>query len=995
MKTPFLSFPPLVLAFALGLSAPAQAVPIFTPNSQPTGWIGEVDVSDYNFADGLQTIYKGDFIKGEWSGNLSAFPVDSDGTVLFDAARWSAVENVDAQDYNLGRVIVTMKKDGSKIPFRWASLDSSQQSPLGDSTKGPKVLNFIRGDHANETPNGEKYRSRAHVLGDIVHSRPLFVAHATEPRVYVGANDGMLHAFDADTGDEVFAYLPSFFISPVATANFSHIKTLTVDPYVHNYFVDASPNARKLDSSGGNKTILVGGVGAGGKGLYALDVTDPTASSEAAAASKILWEITPTTVNNANNTAYSELGYTYGIPVIAQLSDGTWAAIVGNGYNNQGANQAVLYIINLMTGAKIAGISTSSPQAVSASSPNGLSSPTAIDSNYDGKVDYVYAGDINGNLWKFDIRNTSSPVVTRLYTTSPAQPITGRPSVSLHPAGGYMINFATGRMFTSADATDATTVYYAYGLRDNGTTIADANLVSQTLTAKTWTAAGGFNYAVRVSSSNTVDYGAATPKQGWKLALPAGERVVGDGGLVTDGRFIFASTNPTVAHAAVGGVAQPQGDNWLNELVFTTGGGGSAPVFDLDANLNLNDDDRVRDSGGTSPQTGETGIPVSRYIVSGVLSQPVVARLAALSETYFNTNPDLVIATGSSTGDPGVSGGHFDFDIYYGLCTVGSTSYKCAKNTHVHEYDDKFNVTGVNMQNASLAAFNLVNAISGNKTPFKILVANQKFSPAAKFLVGGNAGVPVTSYQTTAGLTMASLPTYTRATLGTLIFALPLDAFQSKDWAGIGDVRAGLHPTQTSCVHASTGAGTSGSGPWMNGALTFQIVKATTPDSAVELNMPGDPSMGYRLKKDATSQGYQLAQYTTFWHHPNKICYGQSGWVPNPPQDFSAPSLPSAAAPGADDPKDGDFGAIGGVSSGGGTGTGGVAGPSSTVTYTFADGSSVTQTTVRNPDGSVTVTRVYSYGGTESFVIPPSSGGKQADTRAKTGRVSWREMIRP
>ena len=108
--------------------------------------------------------------------------------------------------------------------------------------------------------------------------------------------------------------------------------------------------------------------------------------------------------------------------------------------------------------------------------------------------------------------------------------------------------------------------------------------------------------------------------------------------------------------------------------------------------------------------------------------------------------------------------------------------------------------------------------------------------------------------------------------------------------------------------------------------------------------------------------------------------------------DLSAPGGASAKAPGSDDPTDGTFGTEGSVS---GTGTGSVSGPTSTVTYTFADGSTVTQTTTQNADGSVTVTRVYSYGGTDSFIIPPNSGGRQADTRAKTGRVSWREMIRP
>lgn len=998
MKTILTFIRHVILALVLGQSASLYAAAIFTPNNQPTGWVGEVDVSSYDFTDGTQVIFKGDFIKGEWSGNLSAFPVDSDGTVLFDAERWSGGAAAHLADRtNTDRYIVTMKTDGTKIPFLWASLATTQQATIDNSkskdTVGPAIVNYVRGDRTNEvvpskTSTSLGYRPRKSVLGDIIHSRPLFVDHPTDPRVYVGANDGMLHAFDADSGNEVFAYIPSMLIGAV--------KALIVDPYIHTYFVDGSPNARKLDASGGNKTILVGGLGAGGRGLYALDITDPTAASESAAASKILWEITNTAINNASSSSYDDLGYTYGIPVIAKLNDGTWAAIVGNGYNATQSDQAVLYVINLMTGARIARIATS-VSGTSDANPNGLSSPSAVDTDRDGKVDYVYAGDINGNLWKFDIRTIGSPVVTKLYTTSPAQPITGRPAVSLHPSGGLMINFATGRMFTSADATDATTVYYAYGIRDNGTTIDAANIVSQTLTAKTWTNTAGFNWNVRVSSSNAVDYTAGTPKQGWKLALPAGERVVGDGGLVTNGRYVFASVDPTVAHAAVSGVAQPQGDNWLNEVEFTTGGGGSDPVFDLDANLNLNDDDRVRASSGTDPQTGPTGIPVSRYIVPGVMSQPIVARLSLLSETYFNTNPDLVTSASSSTGDPGVSGGHFDFDIYYGTCTVGSTSYKCGKNTHVHEYDDKFNVTGVNMLAPSLGAFNLSNAIPGAGTQFKILMSNQKFSPAAAFYVGGNPGVKVTAYETTAGITMASRTTYKRNSTGfTLILALPLDAFQSKDWAGTGDVRAGLVPSQTGCVQSSKGAGTSGTGPWMNGALTIQVVKATTPDSAVEYSVAGDPTMGYRLKKDATSQANQLAQYTIFWHHPNKKCYGDAGWVKNPPQDTSGSDAKvAAAAPGADDPKAGLFGDPGGVSGGGGTGGGSVGGPTSTVTYTFADGSSVTQTTTQNADGSVTVTRVYSYGGTESFTIPPNSGGKQADTRAKTGRVSWREMIRP
>src|SRR5438046_1261542 len=128
MKTRLPATARIALACLFAVSANLHAAAIFVPNSMPTGWVGEVDVTDFNFTDGLQTIFKGDYIKGEWSGNLSAFPVDSDGTVLFSAERWSggAQPGLDTVSYDTGRRIVTMKTDGSKIPFRWASLNSTQ-----------------------------------------------------------------------------------------------------------------------------------------------------------------------------------------------------------------------------------------------------------------------------------------------------------------------------------------------------------------------------------------------------------------------------------------------------------------------------------------------------------------------------------------------------------------------------------------------------------------------------------------------------------------------------------------------------------------------------------------------------------------------------------------------------------------------------------------------------------------------------------------------------
>ena len=1040
MTHPFALATRLILSYALfsgAAYAAATLAPSFIPNDQPTGWVGEVEVTSFNFGTGNATLFQTSFEKANWAGDVFAYPVDKYGSIQTAAEIWGgAGENLDTQNWDTGRYIVTMKTDGSKIPFRWASLDSSQQSKLGDSTKGPLVLNFLRGDHSNDTPIGQKYRARTSVLGDIIHSRPFYVDDANYPRVYVGGNDGMLHVFDACTGgcgtpgNEVYAYIPSMLIP--------NLKLLTVTPYNHQYFVDGSPNARQVTGGqvSGTKRILVGGLGAGGQGLYALDITDPNPSSEAAAAAKILWEITPTTINNVTNASYADLGYTYGVPLIVQLNDGTWAAIVGNGYNAKGTDQAVLYVINLTTGAKIAAVATSITGADDSHS-NGLSSPTALDVNGDGKVDYVYAGDIAGNFWKFDLRSTSAGswsayklFATPNANTVTAQAITGAPAVALHPNGGYMLTFGTGRIFTECasptvcDRTD-TTQQYAYGLWDNdfpasGTglskTIDATKLVAQSLSASTaYTGTNGITATVRTSAAlNAVDYGAgAGQKQGWKLSLASGERVVGDGGLISDGRFHFSATKPNFDN----GVGKSKGENWLIEVDYLTGMAPAAPFLDLNADFQVDDADLV---AGT---TYGLRIPVSRRLLSGgVMSQPLLAQLLVQSQTYFNFNPDAAAAApanGCTTGSTncGVLNGHFDFDIYYPLCVPSSGGYRCGHNTHVHQYDDKYNVTGVNMLNASLAAFNLPNAIVSTATPFKILMANQKLSPAVQIKVGGASAayVPVYNFLTPTATApppalggtpsfVSTLPTYDRTSLLALVLNMPLDAFVEKDWSGSGDSRVGLVPTQTGCVHSGTGGFTDNTayGPygnlWMNGALTIQIINATTPDSAIRLeSTAGDASFGYRLKSDPVSQTHQLAQYTIFWHHPNGKCYGAAGWgttqaIAYPDKNGSASA--AAKAPGSSDPTDGSFTGDGsGVGTGTGTG-GGTGSNSTTTTITLDDGTTITETITHNADGTISVTMCGVGGGCSTFTLTPTTAGKEKDDRP-WGRVSWKELIRP
>ena len=323
----------------------------------------------------------------------------------------------------------------------------------------------------------------------------------------------------------------------------------------------------------------------------------------------------------------------------------------------------------------------------------------------------------------------------------------------------------------------------------------------------------------------------------------------------------------------------PDGELWLMELDFLSGSTANSPFFDMSGDLQLTSADRVSYvSGDTLPSgahvgdinTTATGVPVGKFIDNGVGSQPLLVQLATLNTTLLNQNPDVTLP--ALAGDPGVAGGHFDFDIYYSK--IGASQH------HVHQYDDVYDVTGVNMLNASDSAFNLAKAIPGNGTQFKILVQNQYLNPAATLSVGGQPYTSVKLYndqakETSAANVIANAPTYTRATAGfTLAFNLPLDAFAARTGGMLSSDRlcrgrraGGPDPHadrlreqelgssdsmyQSVIPPASTvnGPGTNSttSGVRHNGALVIQLIKANTPASEIEMAVPGHPEYGWRV----------------------------------------------------------------------------------------------------------------------------------------------------
>ena len=840
---------------AIGVAGYIYAAASFVPDSEPTNYIAPIEMSNFDLSANDAIAFKTDFLRDGWSGNVFAYSISSSGAIDQINEKWTggAGAILDAMTYT-DRKIVTLK-DGattttpaSKVAFTATGISAAQLATLtvtGATTT--QVLDFIRGDGTNEksssSPTG-LFRDRQSALGDILHSWPYYTTIGGTPVLFVGANDGMLHVFNASSSDgattgsggkELWAYVPSMLIPK--------LNKLAADPYVHNYYVDGGLIVGDAVISGTDSRVLAGGLGAGGKGLYALNVTNPVPTDIADAASKILWEITPTSISNLASTTYANLGYTYGTPVVAAVNSGVSAVIVGNGYNS-GAKSS-LFVINAATGALIKEIITSG--AVN----GGLSSPSCEDRDSNGTNDYCYAGDIDGKLWKFDLSGAvaSTWSASELTTDGNTQAITMAPSVVAHPFGGYMVMFGTGNAFTDAEKA-STTTNYMYGIWD-GAPSANNTLLTQTLAKKQYvkTPAVGTTPAVEipvrvVTTSNVPDWSEGSGHhRGWKVAMvDPGERILGDGIFTDSGRVAFNSTNTTVAATS----QIPAVQNWFIELNYLTGGTLNVPFLNLNNDTFINDADRLKIADGT-PDITSAGVAVGRFVSNGVGSQPIFVKLSSgRNIPLFNENPDVIPATSgettsstpttTTTASRGVAGGHFDIDIFYPKETTNrktgsSYAWDGGYRAHDHEYDDVYNVTGLDMIRPSDLRYKLSNigipymkAFVPNTTNFKVLVHNQYLSPAVKIQVGSGGYVsaklfqdqakqiPASQTEAQAAVTiLAAAPTYVQTSAGfNLKFNMPVEAFTFRDWwteAGGGSTEytagrtsAGLHSTNPQCA---------------------------------------------------------------------------------------------------------------------------------------------------------------------------------------------------
>lgn len=518
-------------------------------------------------------VFQALFSSDEWVGGFKALQKDADGELV---AKWQA-EVVMASSLNPAtRVVLTYDPDaatGSKgIPFA-----SDDMTPSGllltelnkawgttggtPDGRGADRIDYLRGASVTgfrTRPCVDKTTCALGInyLGDIVNSAAQYVAapafgygapsykdfydawKSRSPMVYVGSNDGMLHGFDVDTGMEKIAYIPS------SLYRGARLSKLTAPDYgktsnnPHAFFVDGTPTVGDVcdggcDNADDWRTLLVGGLGGGGQGIYALDITDPSSFEDTNAEDIVRWEFT--------DMDSSDLGYTYSRPSVIRICtardssvDGSpkpctasqWVVMFGSGYNNDepdgyvstDSSKSHVFMLDALTGALLKKITT--PDGIASS---GMATVAPGDADGDGIPDYAYAGDAGGNMWKIDLDTLSTASIPyRLYQAksgTTAQSITTTPEIVGHPLGGAVVVFGTGKYIEAVDKTSngQQTVYGIWdksGASTGVSTLSDRDNLQQQSFYSVTSDVDGATYTT--NTANGVDW---SSKLGWYLDL--------------------------------------------------------------------------------------------------------------------------------------------------------------------------------------------------------------------------------------------------------------------------------------------------------------------------------------------------------------------------------------------------------------------------------------------------------------------------------------------
>jgi type IV pilus assembly protein PilY1 len=551
----------------------------------------------------------------DWTGDLTEKALDPKTGSPTGPVRWSAQAALDSQS---SRLIATWNPAlnngaGGGAPFQWDNLSTTQQNQLQPTDSlGSSRVGYLRGSSALEKRNGGTFRNRTHLLGDIVDSAPIYVGNPINPgyftvpsyiafvqakadrqgMLYVGANDGMLHAFNASTGAEKFAFIPN--------SMYPNLYKLSAPLYNQNhlFFVNGSPQSADVVFNDNSwHTILVGGQNGGGNSIYALDISDPMSiNTEAQLASKALWEFTDT-----------DISYSFSQPQIGRINAGNsstlkFAVFFGNGYSSTN-NKAILYVVNPETGklirkmdlcALVAGVCNNSLS-------QGLSTVTLGQSDgLQGQpITKVYAGDLQGNLWAIDVSSsipaswTPRVLFQARDSLGNPQPITTPPLLSLNPSyprlQGLFVMFGTGQLITATDLTSSRmqTVYGVWDKPFNTLTQNRLSLQSQTLNLVT-AAVSNLPQDILTATTNAVPW---NNKFGWYADLVvAGQRVITEPVLM-NGSFITTLNTPPSTPCGVA-------SSMFLDINYQTGGAYPISQIDINRDLAINASDQYN---GASP----------------------------------------------------------------------------------------------------------------------------------------------------------------------------------------------------------------------------------------------------------------------------------------------------------------------------------------------------------------------------------------------------------
>jgi len=663
--------------------------------------------------------FGGSYDSGDWSGRLLRMvPYDAAGNAITPPTiKWDAgctltggtcPDGTKTAQAPGSRIILTSDGANHGKAFRWADLNNAQRALLnanptriaassapanwliGPDNFGSQRVDYLRGARTYESPGSAsdpQFRRRGSVLGAIINSQPVYNASAASgwfdlfpagspedavvdtsadyqhfvdthktraATVYVGANDGMLHAFNAVDGSERWAFVPNTLIT---NGNLTRItdKSRGLTPAV-----DSQPTVQDVFINGQWRTVLVGALRLGGRGIYALDITNPAGVTEANAAATVMWEFNNLSTGGAN------LGYTFGRPNVVRLNNGKWAVLVSSGYfpngpvtdsyddpasNEAAANKTSLFVIDLESGNLIRELKTSTAPQAGGVTTFGLSQPGVYDLGNDQVDDVAVAGDLAGNAWRFDL-SAANPVdwkVDLLFKSYPSTanngasgtcdafgkcPITVMPIGMRNPAArGIVWIFGTGKYIGKSDRSSNIPAQSFYGIYDLGLNspsypITPSNLNKQKMIEQTiGTATYRFVSSAPVST--------VTTPLGWTLPLDLaaaqGERnVVTGSALDTSNRIILATLIPTTSDPCT------PGRKGALIVLDAASGNGVSVIGAVSSPTTGYNQSGVVDISGAIPSSGDS-LPVTSPIGGGGLAVLGVNNLAIPDNYWFRT----------------------------------------------------------------------------------------------------------------------------------------------------------------------------------------------------------------------------------------------------------------------------------------------------------------------------------------------------------------------